>query len=217
MTQRTFEFRPPLWRPPARLHHQTGTLFLITLAWLLVYAGLGWRLLAGGAVQFGPVEAALALIAVALGVGVLLGWRALLRRWTRQVDRRAWPALDLAALRDLSPAEFEDYVGQRLFARQGYTVHNTPDVKDGGVDILVTDVHGRRAVVQCKRYRGTVGEATVRDLYGTMMHWQATMAFLVTTGAMSESARRWAAGKPMLLIDGNQLVALAQSEASLAG
>lgn len=214
MTQRTFDFQPPLWRAPAQLHRQTTALGLATLGWLVVYGALGWRLLAGGIARFGAPEALLALVAVALGVAVLIGWRRVLRRWTRQVEPHAWPALDLAALRGLSPAEFEDYVGQRLFARQGYRVINTPDVKDGGVDIVVTDVHGRRAVVQCKRYRGTVGEATVRDLYGTMMHWQATMAFLVTTGAVSESARRWVVGKPMLLIDGNQLVALAQSEAT---
>lgn len=217
MTQRTFEFQPPLWRAPVQLHRQTGALGLTTLVWLIVYVALGWRLLAGGRVHFGLPEVVLALVAVALGVAVLVGWRRLLRRWTRQVKHQAWPALDLAALHGLSPAEFEEYVGQRLFARQGYQVLNTPDVKDGGVDILVTDVHGRRAVVQCKRYRGTVGEATVRDLYGTMMHWQATMAFLVTTGAVSESARRWVVGKPMLLIDGNQLVALAQSEATFEG
>ena len=86
----------------------------------------------------------------------------------------------------------------------------------GGVDILVTDAAGRLAVVQCKRYRGTVGESTVRDLYGTMIHHDASMAFLVSTGAISASARRWAAGKPIGLIDGERLVDLSRAEADAA-
>jgi restriction system protein len=91
-------------------------------------------------------------------------------------------------------------------------VQNTPDVKDGGIDILVTDEHGRQAVVQCKRYRGTVGEATVRDLYGTMIHAGASQAYLVTTGHISDSAQQWAKGKPIGLIDGEQLAQLSRAE-----
>ena len=68
---------------------------------------------------------------------------------------------------------------------------------------------------RCKRYRGTVGEAVVRDLYGTMMHASATYAYLVTTGAISDEARRWALGKPIQLIDGPQLVELTKSNGIL--
>ena len=123
-----------------------------------------------------------------------------------------WPALNLEQLYALSPSEFEAYVAERIFARQGYTVENTRDVKDGGVDIIVTDAHGRVAIVQCKRYRNTVGEAIVRDLYGTMLHSEAMMAYLITTSNISDAARRWAAGKPISLIDGTQLVELGRAE-----
>ncbi len=120
------------------------------------------------------------------------------------------------ALYRLTPSQFEEYVAQRLFARQGYAVENTPDVADGGVDIFVTDSRGRRAVVQCKRYHGTVGEAVVRDLYGTMLHNGAAMGYLVTAGAISEAARQWAAGKSIFLIDGHELEQLAKAEPASA-
>lgn len=209
---RTYHFRPPAWRTPAALHVQTGVLVLGSLIWLAIYGWLAVRLWAVGPAGAGMAEALLGLLAVVTGVPVVLGWWHILRRWRARLRGGAWPALSLEQVRALSPAEFEDYVAQRIFARQGYSVENTPDVKDGGVDILVADAHGRRAVVQCKRYRGTVGESVVRDLYGTMIHNEALMAYLVTTGSISEAARRWAAGKPIGLIDGPRLVALSHAE-----
>jgi restriction system protein len=222
MTQRTlafrtyhfhsYDFRPPAWRAPAALYAQTGALCIGGLLWLAIYGWLAARLLRGGLAQAGLLELGLALLCVLVGAPLLLGWHSVLRRWRARLRRTVWPALSLEQLALLTPAEFEEYVAQRIFARQGYQVQNTPDVKDGGVDILVTDVHGRRAVVQCKRYRATVGEATVRDLYGTMIHHDALMAYLVTSGPISEAARRWAAGKPIGLIDGARLVELARAE-----
>jgi restriction system protein len=182
-----------------------------SLIWLAIYGGLALRLWDMGLAGAGMVEAVWGLLAVVSGVPVAVGWWRILRRW-RAGRRGAWPALSLEQVRALTPGDFEAYVAQRIFARQGYSVENTPDVKDGGVDILVADAHGRRAVVQCKRYRGTVGEVVVRDLYGTMIHNDALMAYLVTTGSISEAARRWAAGKPIGLIDGPRLVELSHAE-----
>jgi hypothetical protein len=72
---------------------------------------------------------------------------------------------------------------------------------DGGVDLRL-ERPGRRAIVQCKWYGGYVGPAMVREVYGALVHEQADEAYLVTTGRLSAAARRWAAGKPLLLIDG---------------
>ena len=96
-------------------------------------------------------------------------------------------------------------LAQRLFARQGFAVTNTPDVKDGGIDVLITDRYGQRGVVQCKRYSKTVGEPVVRDLFGTMLHDGADHAYLVTTASISPAAVKWAMDKPITLIDGASL------------
>jgi restriction system protein len=147
------------------------------------------------------------------GAVVALLWWELLRHWALRLRPTRRRALSLRQMQALSPAEFEAYVGQRLFARQGYAVVNTPDTRDGGIDLLITDRNGEQAVVQCKRYRGTVGEETIRDLYGTMMHAGASYGFLVTTGSISQAARTWATGKPLTLIDGATLEQLARTQA----
>jgi len=51
----------------------------------------------------------------------------------------------------------------------------------------------------------------VRDLYGTMLHEEASHAFLVTTGAISSAAYAWTEGKPMTLVDGEGLLDLARN------
>ena len=209
---RRYEFRPPTWQPRGALNARLLFLGLLTVAWAALYATLGMRLWQGGLAGAGAVELLLALLALALGVPLAVAWWATLRRWRVRLQPSAWPPLTVAQLLELSPSQFEEYVAQRVFARQGYTVENTPDVADGGVDIIITDRQGNRAVVQCKRYRSTVGEATVRDLYGAMIHHNAGMAFLVTTAKISDAARRWAADKPIDLIDGARLEALARAE-----
>ena len=89
-----------------------------------------------------------------------------------------------------------------LFQLLGYRVKNTQLVADHGIDLLVSGPEARYGVVQCKRYRGTVGEPTVRDLYGTLMHENSDHGWLVTTGGISRQAREWATGKPIDLWDG---------------
>jgi restriction system protein len=109
---------------------------------------------------------------------------------------------------ELSPKAFEHYVAG-LYRRKGYHVVVRGRSGDHGVDLELTSAGGRRAIVQCKRYRDTVGEEIVRGLFGTLLHETAHHAFLVTTADISAAARAWAAGKPMTLIDGTTLVEIA--------
>lgn len=129
-------------------------------------------------------------------------------RHSRLAD--AIPPMTREKLYSLSPKAFERYVGG-LFRQKGYRVVVRGRSGDLGVDLELTDGHERRAIVQCKRYRDTVGAEVVRELYGTLIHEQVAHAFLVTTADISEAAREWARGKPMTLIDGEMLAEIAAS------
>jgi restriction system protein len=189
----------------------------------LALAVLSWLLVAVVGLAPAAVQLALAAAVVGLGVFVVTGWA--MAAWDRFQPRPPQPAgqglgLTLDDLLALSPGEFEVWV-QQLFRSRGYFVQNTPDSGDHGVDLWVVSPQGERAIVQCKRYRGVVGEAVVRDLYGVMQHEAAPRGFLVTTGGISAAAGRWAQGKPIELIDGPRLALLASGQVdpseSLAG
>lgn len=212
IARRTYYFRPPIWRPAKQLNQQTFVLLLALVGWLALYGTLGWRLWLVGLEKAGRLEIVLGILCIVVGIPLALGWWSALRRWRARMRGNQWPALSLEKINQLTPSQFEEYVGQRLFARQGYEVTNIRDTKDGGVDIVVVDPVGRRAIVQCKLYRGGVGEPIVRDLYGALIHSEAHMAFLVTNSRISAEARRWATGKPIALIDGPQLVELSKAD-----
>ncbi len=91
-----------------------------------------------------------------------------------------------------------------LFRRLGYRVRRRPTTHDLGVDLALTRP-GLRAIVQCKDWSRPVGPSVVRDLYGTLLHTGANLGILATSSTISRSTRRFAAGKPLLLLDGSIL------------
>jgi restriction system protein len=119
------------------------------------------------------------------------------------------PLLSAAELMELAPRQFEKHVAL-IFTLKGFRVRHRGKSGDHGVDLEVRPSTGRLGVVQCKRYRSTVGEQVVRDLYGTMLHERAAHAFLVTAGKISAAARSWAEEKPITLVDGSRLQELAK-------
>jgi len=110
----------------------------------------------------------------------------------------------LKEIKALDPRAFEQFVGG-LFRRMGYETEITSASVDEGVDLFLRQ-KGQTAIVQCKRYEGTVGQPAVRDLFGTMIDKQARRAYLVTTGTFSLPAQQFAHGKPIHLVDGDELV-----------
>lgn len=122
----------------------------------------------------------------------------------------------LAYLKQMDPTVFE-HLTALLFEERGYPAAASGKPGDEGVDVLLRDGE-YVGVVQCKRYDGSVGQPTIRDLYGTMMHNNAEEAYLVTTGTVTRQAREWAFGKPISLIDGHALAAwVTQTEADRTG
>ncbi len=105
----------------------------------------------------------------------------------------------------VSPARFEEMVAE-VYRLRGAKAWRTGATGDHGVDVVVQTPKGEKWVVQCKRYRGWVGEEKVRELYGTLQHEKAHKGVLVTTGTFSNAARQWAKGKPISLVDGEQFL-----------
>lgn len=133
------------------------------------------------------------------------------------VDRRFVSEEDILSgldqrpnLMELSPKEFESLI-TNLFTKMGLESRQTQPSRDGGVDCVAFDprpIFGGKVVIQAKRYRGTVGVSAVRDLYGTLQNEGASKGILVTTSGYGQASYEFAAGKPMELLDGGNLLYL---------
>jgi HJR/Mrr/RecB family endonuclease len=108
-------------------------------------------------------------------------------------------------LLDISPAQFEK-MAVELFQMAGHSAKRTGSTGDHGIDVVVNSKKGEKWVVQCKRWRGYVGEPVVRDFYGAMQHEKADRGIIITTGTYSKAAQEWAKGKPIVLMDGNEFL-----------
>lgn len=145
------------------------------------------------------------LMEIAGAFSLTLLWGVLWWQQRSRIQQTPLVTLSLDELYEMDPILFEKYVAQ-LFQRRGYRVKHRGRAGDMGVDLELTNGNGRRAIVQCKRYRNTVGPKVIRELYGTLIHEKVAHGFLVTTGNISKAAREWAKGKPLTLIDGKMLV-----------
>ncbi len=183
-------------------------------AWLMGWLVLHWLLRPAWLSQLPPSASELiALVETAGAFTIAFLWAALGWRYWRRQTAAAQPhppLMTLEKLQSLSPQAFERYVAG-LFRQKGYRVLVRGSSGDLGVDLELTGPHGRRAIVQCKRYQNTIGAEVVRELFGTMIHEGVMWAFLVTTAEISDAARAWAQDKPITLIDGATLLEVAHA------
>ncbi len=119
--------------------------------------------------------------------------------------RKKFTASTLEDLRSLSPADFEELVAE-TYRAQGHRVQVVGGTGDHGIDLIVRSQRGETWLVQCKRYRGKIGEPIIRDFYGALKASDADGGAVITTGTISDAARLWAEGKPIKLYDGEQFI-----------
>lgn len=124
-----------------------------------------------------------------------------------------WKEHLLEALMRMAPDAFER-LAQRLLREADFdSVNVTGRSGDGGIDRLGVYRLGLVSFpvfFQCKRYRGSVGSAAVRDFRGAMSG-RGDKGLLITTGAFSAEAKREATrdgAPPVDLIDGDRLCVL---------
>lgn len=123
------------------------------------------------------------------------------------VDRQT----SLESLRSTPWKHFEFMVGE-AFRREGYQIEETlGGGADGGVD-LVLRRNGARYLVQCKQWQQrSFGVQVVREQFGILAAEDAAEAIIVISGVFTPDAREFAAGKPIRLIDGLELLNLIKS------
>lgn len=132
-------------------------------------------------------------------LGSVLG-RAKRRRLYQDAQRNPGKA----NLEGMTWREFEMLIGE-WFRRQGYTVRETNTGPDGGVDLVISR-DGETYLVQCKQWKAyKVGVNIARELLGVMISQGAAGGYLVTSGAFTEEAKRFADSTGIQLIDGTQL------------
>ena len=135
---------------------------------------------------------------IALKILEVVSGRSHIRKITRDTQ-------DVNELTNLSPAEFE-----RVVAETYRTFGNRVDIVaaqgDHGIDLIVHSPKGEKYVVQCKKWKGKVGEPIVRDFYGAMQHENAVEGSIVTTGTFTPQAREWAKDKPIRLFGGDEFL-----------
>jgi hypothetical protein len=110
----------------------------------------------------------------------------------------------VADLRSLSPTEFEQVVAE-TYRAMGHKVQHIGKLGDHGVDLVIRTDIGEKWIVQCKRWKGKVGEPVVRDFYGAMQHENAAHGVIVTTGTFTNQAIEWARDKSIDLVNGDGL------------
>lgn len=156
-------------------------------------------------------HAAAAIFAAVLSLAFAL--RGLWRLWCRR-RRAEWAGglCSLDVLQTMPPNDFETFTAAAFEAR-GWRVSivGREGKPDGGLDLLLS-AGGRRAVVQCKRYRSRVGASVIRETVGVMLHHKAQGAFVVALSGFTKPAMDWAQGKPIKLIDGPQLIRAIERE-----
>jgi restriction system protein len=105
----------------------------------------------------------------------------------------------------LSWSEFEGHLAE-YFRRRGSSVtYRGGAAPDGGVDLVLDDVSGRR-VVQAKHWKTRrVGVVPLRALWGVLDDERAQGAVFVTSGTFTPEAREFARGKRLELIEGDDL------------
>ena len=118
---------------------------------------------------------------------------------------------------NLAMMDWEDFehlvreLFEQEFAASGGEVKVTRASRDGGIDAVVFDpdpIRGGKIVIQAKRYANTVGVSAVRDLYGTVVNEGANKGILVTTADYGPDAYEFAKDKPLVLLNGNNLLHL---------
>jgi restriction system protein len=174
---------------------------LLLLASCIWLAPIGWVLWQGEVLR--PEEKIKALLGV---IGACMAGFLLFAGYAAYLRKRKWFAkyAKESALKEMPWDEFERLVGS-TFKLWGFKVQQQGGAHaDGGIDLIVRK-GGKKFLVQCKRYKGSVGVSIVREIFGVMVSEKFDGAYILTSGHFTKEGWAFAKGKPMKLISGAAL------------
>jgi restriction system protein len=136
-------------------------------------------------------------------------------RINRIIDRYQ-PAEQAVEFDDtMTGREFEIYC-RDILQEAGWHAALTPGSGDQGADIIA-EKDGRRVVIQCKFYNGTVGNKAVQEAYAAAAFQDAPYAVVVTNSVFTKSAHQLAHKNGVLLMHHTDLPRLDLMVTSGAG
>jgi len=110
----------------------------------------------------------------------------------------------LAAVRAMPWEDFALLISE-AYRRRGYDVEA---VRSGAFDFKLSQ-KGRITLVQCRRWKvNQVGVGPVRELCDALDKHEAFNGICIAAGEFSDGARQFAAGKPVMLLNGPALAEL---------
>ncbi|MBP5330377.1 MAG: restriction endonuclease [Lachnospiraceae bacterium] len=109
----------------------------------------------------------------------------------------------LSKIDRMDGVEFENFC-IACFQRRGYSAKPTDITGDYGADILLKK-DGKKTVVQCKRYKGSVGISAVQEAIGAIGYYKADKAMVVTNSYFTPNAVNLAKANDVELWDRNRL------------
>lgn len=102
---------------------------------------------------------------------------------------------------DTAPSDghdFERWVSEAL-GRFGWTTKVTKGSGDQGIDVIA-ERHGFRIGIQCKRYRGPVGNKAVQEAHAGRTHYRLDCAAVLSTTGYTSGAKDLAVTTGVLLL-----------------
>lgn len=102
---------------------------------------------------------------------------------------------------DMTGLEYEVHVATKL-RNEGYTdVTVTKASGDHGADILAVTPTGITAVIQCKFYKGTVGQEAVQEAVSAREYYHRSQAIVITNSIFTPAAEDFARHTNTILIE----------------
>jgi hypothetical protein len=125
----------------------------------------------------------------------------------KRTDAQAQQEPALKAFSDrMTPTEFEAFCAEQL-RTNGWNAQVTMRSRDQGVDVIAEKA-GKRVVLQCKLYAGTVGNSAVQEIAAGRAHERAHYGAVVTNSRYSAPAEQLASTNGVLLLHYTDLTKL---------